>query len=88
VSTVHLDVPFTDRRTQPLRFRGRRGPKYGAGAQHGHGSPVGYGLSAKGDGTRSGAAGHIVHGAAEDGQRSDMAVHHVYVRLQSVRRRP
>jgi len=49
---------------------------------------VGHGLSAKGDGTRSGAAGYIVHGAAADGQRSDMAVHHVHVRLQSVRRRP
>lgn len=85
---VHRDVPFADRRTQPLRFRVGRGPEHGAGDEHGHGCPVGHGLSAKVKGARSGGAGHIVYGAAEHGQRPDMAVHHVHVRLQSVRRRP
>jgi len=87
VSAVHLDVSLADRRVRPLRFRVRRGPKHGVGDQYGHWSPVGHGLSSKGDGTRSSAARHNVHGAAADGQRPYMVVHHVHVRLQSVRRR-
>jgi len=86
VPAVHRAVSFADRRTQSLRFRVGRGSEHSAGDQHGHGRPMGHGLSSKVDGARSDGSGHIVHGAAEDGKRPDMAVHHVHVRLQSVRR--
>jgi len=85
---IHHHIPFANRRLQPLRFRVGRGTEHGDSVEHGHWRSVGHGLSAKVDGTGSDAARHIVYGAAANGQRPEVVVYHVHVRLQGVRRRP